>query len=236
MRSSSDCSCSNGSRYTVAMTAPPLAGPPRHRGRVFRTEAILRPRGALSTPADGLLERLHDHPLELGEPLVERGLGLDLDLELAAGEDAHAAGVHGAERDDDRLPRDAEPVEDLEDALDLGECDGGERHHASVTTPSAPAGAGPRSSRYQTRSDSTTIRATRPMKSAVTPASSRRLKICARTSPSRAAGTCPAASRSARCPACARKPIAGPAAKIFCQPAVMVTASSHASGTSAVQA
>src|SRR2546425_12772649 len=110
------------------MTAPPSAGPARHRGRVFRTEAILRPRGALSTPAGGLLERLHDHPLELGEPLPEGGLGLDLDLELAAGEDAHAAGVHGSERDDDRLAGDAEPGEDLEDALDLRERDGGERH------------------------------------------------------------------------------------------------------------
>src|SRR5439155_173409 len=94
-----------------------------------------------------------------GEPLAEGGLGLDLDLELAAGEEAHAAGVHGSERDDDRLAGYAEPVEDLEDALDLGERDGGERHHASVTTPSAPAGAGPCSSRYQTRSDSTAIAA-----------------------------------------------------------------------------
>src|SRR5438309_3817111 len=236
MRSSSACSCSNGSRYTSAMTHLLFVGPPRHRGGSSGPGQKLRRRGALSTPAGGLLERLHDHPLELGEPLPEGGLGLDLDLELAAGEEAHAAGVHGSERDDDRLAGYAEPVEDLEDALDLGERDGGERHHASVTTPSAPAGAGPRSSRYQTRSDSTTIRATRPMKSAVTPASSRRLKICACTSPSRAAGTCPAASRSARCPACARKPIAGSAAKIFCQPAVMVTASSHASGTSVVQA
>src|SRR5207245_3942301 len=154
------------------------------------------------------LERLHDHPLELGEPLVERGLGLDADLELAAGQHAHAARVHGSERDDDGLPGEAEPVEDREDALDLGEPDGGERHHASVTTPSAPAGAGPRSSRYQTRTDSTPIRATRPMKRAVRPASSRRLKICARTSPSPAAGTWPAASRSARRAARARTPTA----------------------------
>src|SRR2546427_657002 len=171
MRSSSACSCSNGSRYTSAMTHLLFAGPPRHRGGSSGPGQKLRRRGALSTPAGGLFERLHDHPLERGEPLAEGGLGLDLDLELAAGEEAHAAGVHGSERDDDRLAGYAEPVEDLEDALDLGERDGGERHHASVTTPSAPAGAAPRSSRYQTRSDSTTIRATRPLTSAVATAS-----------------------------------------------------------------
>src|SRR5439155_6858355 len=128
MRSSSACSCSNGSRYTSAMTHLLFAGPPRHRGGSSGPGQKLRRRGALSTPAGGLLEQLHEPPLELGEPLAEGGLGLDLDLELAAGEDAHAAGVHGSERDDDRLAGDAEPGEDLEDALDLRERDGAQRH------------------------------------------------------------------------------------------------------------
>src|SRR5206468_4300710 len=136
---------------------------------------------------------------------------------------------------------DAEPIEDGEDALDLGERDGGERHCSPglpdaytygnlgrgivCSAPASRAAAGRPSSRNQTRAASAMIRATRLMKSAVTNASRRRLKIWTRISATLAAGAFPASSRATRVSAWARNPIAGSAEKIFCQPAVMVTAS-----------
>src|SRR6184192_2973593 len=76
MRSSSACSCSNGSWYTSAMTHLLLRGPPRHgagsqdRGKPKIARCAVNPRRGGSRR---LLEHLHDHPLELGEPLLERG-------------------------------------------------------------------------------------------------------------------------------------------------------------------
>src|SRR5438874_8847300 len=172
------------------------------------------PGPSLSTLPRG---RRPDHPLELGQPLLERRLGLDPDLELAVREHTHPAGVHGPERDDDGLARDTEPIEDLEDALDLLERDGRERHapHPSAAAGSAAAGAGPRPTRSHARLASQTINATRLMKRPHTTASSRRLKICTCTSASFAAGTLPAATPAASFSAWARKPIAGSGDKIF---------------------
>src|SRR5439155_18011856 len=104
-----------------------------------------------------------DLPLEVREPVVQRRLRLDPDLELAVREHAHAARVHGLQRDDDRLARDAEPIEDLEDALDLLERDGRERHavHPSAAAGTTVAGAGPRPTRRHARLASQTINATR---------------------------------------------------------------------------
>src|SRR5438876_10121582 len=82
-----------------------------------------------------MLEHPRDHPLELGEPVLEGRLGLDLDLELAAGEQADTPRVNGAERNHDCLARDAKPVEDREDALDLGERDRLERHGSTLPRP-----------------------------------------------------------------------------------------------------
>src|SRR5436309_2563867 len=126
-------------------------------------------------------------------------------------------GVHGLERDDDGLARDAEPIEDLEDALDLLERDGRERHavHPSAAAGSTVAGAGPRPTRSHARLASQTITTTRLMKRPHTTASSRRLKICTCTSASFAAGTLPAATPAASFSAWARKPIAGSGDKIF---------------------
>src|SRR5512143_1005614 len=77
-----------------------------------------------------------------------------------------------------------------------------------------------------TRIESTRMIATRIMKTAVTPASSRALKISAAV-----AEVCgPLASASA----CARKPSAGALSKIFCHPAVKHTTVSHASGTQVI--
>src|SRR5439155_2449697 len=69
-----------------------------------------------------------DLPLELREPVVQRRLRLDADLELAVREHAHAARVHGLQRDDDRLAREADPIEDLVDGVDLLDGGGRERH------------------------------------------------------------------------------------------------------------
>jgi len=56
--------------------------------------------------------------------LIEVVVALDHNLELAAGEGAQASGMLGAERDDERLARDAERVGDSEDSLDFLECNG----------------------------------------------------------------------------------------------------------------
>src|SRR5229473_4550810 len=73
-----------------------------------------------------------------------------------------------------------------------------------------------------TRIESTRMIATRIMKTAVTPASRRALKISAAV-----ADVCgPFASFSA----CAKKPSAGALSKIFCHPAVKHTVTSQASG------
>src|SRR5439155_27292234 len=153
--------------------------------------------------------------LELVQPVLEGGLRLHLDLEPAVGQSPHPSGMNRPQGDDDCLTGDPEAVEDLEDALDLTERDGGEPHRhpypSAAARPRVRADAAPRSTRYQTRPASSTIRTTSPMKSAVTAASRRRLKIWTRTSPSFATGTVP----PARASACARKPIAGSLAKIF---------------------
>ena len=74
------------------------------------------------------------------------------------------------------------------------------------------------------------------MRNAVITASSRRLNICAWTLASFSAATVPAASSVASFCAPARKPSFGSLDHTFCQPAVMVTARSHASGRSVVHA
>src|SRR5207237_7338750 len=88
-------------------------------------------RGAAARALDGppeALDRRPDHPLELGQPLLERRLRLDPDLELAVRQDTHAAGVHGPEREDAGLAGDAGPTENLDEGLDLLGGDGVDRH------------------------------------------------------------------------------------------------------------
>jgi len=54
--------------------------------------------------------------------LIEVVVALDHNLELAAAEGAEASRILSAERDDERLARDAERVGDSEDSLDFLEC------------------------------------------------------------------------------------------------------------------
>src|SRR5262245_14757471 len=152
-------------------------------------DSNVSPAGVLSTPTDGRGEKT----LELGQPRLEGCLRLDHDLELAARQRPHPARMGRPERDNHGLTRDAEAVEHLEDALDLGEGDGGERHQGTGSGIAGPgACAGRRRTRCHPRTASTTITATSPMNSAVRAASSRRLNIWARISPTRSTGTAPA--------------------------------------------
>ena len=59
---------------------------------------------------------LPDLVLEGGQPVLEVAVLLHDDLELAVRHPAHAPGMARAERDDELLAMDAEPVRDLEDA------------------------------------------------------------------------------------------------------------------------
>src|SRR5262249_42929497 len=131
------------------------------------------------------------------------------------------------------LGGEAEPVEDFEDPLDLAQGDRLERHDV---TPSCTEGVGRRSARTHSRNASARIRPTSAMKKIVIPASSRRLNICVRTSPTFSTATVPAARPAASLLAPARKPSAGSGENTFCHPAVMVTASSHERGSTVVHA
>jgi hypothetical protein len=75
------------------------------------------------------LRELAELHLELRQPGVQTHLGLHHDLQLAVRQPPHAARMRRLQRDDHRLARDAEPVENLEDALDDGQRDGGELRH-----------------------------------------------------------------------------------------------------------
>src|SRR5262249_17562027 len=69
-----------------------------------------------------IVARLDDRPdpaLEVREPLLERPVRLHRDLELAIRQHPDAARMRRLERDDHGFARYPEPVEDLEDALDL---------------------------------------------------------------------------------------------------------------------
>jgi len=56
--------------------------------------------------------------------LIEVVVALDHNFKFAVGEGAQVSGMLGAERDDERLARDAERVGDSEDSLDFLECHG----------------------------------------------------------------------------------------------------------------
>ena len=68
------------------------------------------------------------------------------------------------------------------------------------------------------------------MNAAVTAASRRLLKISACVRATCSAATAPEASFAESCSAWVQNPMRGSASRIFCQPAVMVTVSSHTSG------
>ena len=93
----------------------------------------------------------------------------------------------------------------------------------------------PRRMPDQTRTESIRMTATRTRNIPQMTASSRALKIntwvCAICAPAMV----PEPSAASSCLACARNPTRGPGEKIFCQAAVKVTVTSHASGTPVIQ-
>ena len=83
----------------------------------------VRARPGRDRPRRGLAGHLPDLALEGGQPVLEVAVLLHDDLDLAVRHPAHAPGMARAERDHELLAMDAEPVRDLEDALDLAQGD-----------------------------------------------------------------------------------------------------------------
>ena len=71
------------------------------------------------TQSGGDTARPPESPLQTTEPMIEVGIAIDDDFELAGAEHAHAARMLGAERNHHRLARDSQRVGHRENALDF---------------------------------------------------------------------------------------------------------------------